>query len=243
MNFKKLLFLVFLLPSILFAQVDSTDIMVQNMMRQQKIVGLSLAVVKNGKTMVNKGYGFANAEHKVPATSETVFRLASISKQFFATAIMKLQEDGKLTTEDYVHKYFPDAPETWKSIQIKHLLSHTSGLKREAPAYDNNKIQPDLAVIKSAYSEISSRERINDVSRPIVHPTIGTAPGSHHLRVHPISKRAIVDRLLSTQRHMARQRTRCVQRRQQTAHQLSWLLYVEGQGITRTSYPLRRPGQ
>lgn len=152
MNFKKLLFLVFLLPSILFAQVDSTDIMVQNMMRQQKIVGLSLAVVKNGKTMVNKGYGFANAEHKVPATSETVFRLASISKQFFATAIMKLQEDGKLTTEDYVHKYFPDAPETWKSIQIKHLLSHTSGLKREAPAYDNNKIQPDLAVIKSAYS-------------------------------------------------------------------------------------------
>ena len=151
MNFKEMLYLTLFLPSLLLAQVDSTDIIIHNMMLKQKIVGLALAVVKNGKATVNKGYGYANAEHKVPVTSETVFRLASISKQFFATAIMKLQEDGKLTTEDFVHKYFPDAPQAWKDIQIKHLLSHTSGLKREAPAYDNYKIQSDLAVIKSAY--------------------------------------------------------------------------------------------
>ncbi len=151
MNFKKIVCLILFVPSLVYAQVDSTDIIIQNMMRQQKIVGLSLAVVKNGKTMVNKGYGFANAEHKVPATSETVFRLASISKQFFATAIMKLQEEGKLTTEDYIHKFFPDAPQIWKSIQVKHLLSHTSGLKREGPAYDNFKIQTDMEVIKSTY--------------------------------------------------------------------------------------------
>ena len=144
-------FLLFLLPSISFAQVDSTDIIVQTFMKQQKIAGLSLAINKNGKILVNKGYGYANLEHRTLATSETVFRLASISKQFFATAIMKLTEEGKLSLEDGVHKFFPDAPETWRPIRIKHLLSHSSGLKREAPAYDNFKVIPDLAIIKSAY--------------------------------------------------------------------------------------------
>lgn len=152
MNCKKICFLLFILPSALFAQVDSTDVMVQTIMKQQKIPGLALAIVKNGETIVNKGYGYANAEHGIATTSETVFRLASISKQFFATAILKLQQDGKLNIEDHLDKYFADAPETWKPIQIKHLLSHTSGLKREAPAYDNYKIQPELMVIKSAYA-------------------------------------------------------------------------------------------
>lgn len=151
MHYKRIFFLIFFLPVISVAQIDSTDIIVQKIMNQQKIVGLSLAVIKNGKAVVNKGYGLANAELKVPVTSETVFRLGSVSKQFFSTAIMKLQEDGKLSIEDNIHKYFPDAPETWRPIKIKHLLSHTSGLQREAPAYDNNKIQPDLMVIKSAY--------------------------------------------------------------------------------------------
>ncbi|RYE50995.1 MAG: class A beta-lactamase-related serine hydrolase, partial [Sphingobacteriales bacterium] len=134
------------------AQVDSTDLIIQRMMNTQKIVGLSLAVIKNGKTLINKGYGLANAEFKVPVTSETVIRVGSLSKQFFTTAILKLQEEGKLGIEDPVHKFFPDAPETWRPIQIKHLMSHTSGLKREGPAYDNNIIQPDLVIIKSAYA-------------------------------------------------------------------------------------------
>jgi len=64
-----------------------------------------------------------------------VIRLGSVSKQFFTTAILKLAEEGKLSIEDSVHKFFPDAPETWRPIQIKHLMSHTSGLKREGPAY------------------------------------------------------------------------------------------------------------
>lgn len=152
MKLIKILFLFILVPSVLVAQIDSTDIIIKKMMEQQKITGLSLAVVKDGKATVNKGYGLANAEHKVAVSSETVFRLASISKQFFATAIMKLQEEGKLSIEDFVHKFFPDAPETWRPINLKHLMSHSSGLKREAPAYNNYKIQPDLLLIKSAYS-------------------------------------------------------------------------------------------
>jgi CubicO group peptidase (beta-lactamase class C family) len=146
------LLLVFLIPSFLFAQIDSTDIIVRQMMEKQKIVGLSLAVIKNGQLVANKGYGLANLELNVPVTSETVIRLCSVSKQFFTTAIMKLMEEGKLNIGDPVHKFFPDAPETWRPIKIKNLMSHTSGLQREGPAYDNFNIQPDINIIKSAYS-------------------------------------------------------------------------------------------
>ncbi|GAB3517872.1 serine hydrolase domain-containing protein [Emticicia fontis] len=121
-------------------------------MEKQKIVGLSLAVIKNGQPIVNKGYGLANVELNVPVNSESVIRLGSVSKQFFTTAIMHLVQNGKISIEDPVHKFFPDAPETWRPIQIKHLMSHTSGLQREAPGYDNFKIQPDIDVIKSAYN-------------------------------------------------------------------------------------------
>lgn len=143
---------LFLLISVLaYGQTDSTDFIVQKIMKEQKIVGLSLAVIKNGKPVVNKGYGLANAEHNVPVTAETVIRLGSISKQFFTTAILKLQEEGKLSIEDSVHRFFPDAPETWRPILVKHLMSHSSGLKRESPAYDNNKMISDLEIIKAAY--------------------------------------------------------------------------------------------
>lgn len=134
-----------------YGQADSTDIIVQKMMKDQKITGLSLAVVKKGKPLVNKGYGLANVEHNVPVTAETVIRLGSVSKQFFTTAILKLQEEGKLSIEDSVHTFFPDAPETWRPILVKHLMSHTSGLKRESPAYDNHKMISDLEIIKAAY--------------------------------------------------------------------------------------------
>ena len=148
---KLLLFSFLLLPTLSFAQIDSTDIIVKQMMENQKIVGLSIAVIKNGQVVTNKGYGLANVELNIPVNAETVIRLGSLSKQFFTTAIIKLMEEGKLSIEDSVHKFFPDAPETWRPITIKNLMSHTSGLQREGPAYDNNKIQPDIDIIKSAY--------------------------------------------------------------------------------------------
>ena len=147
----KILLLLLLVSAVSHAQYDSTDIIVQKMMKQQRITGLSLAVVKNGKTVVNKGYGLANAEHNIPVTSETVIRLGSVSKQFFTTAILKLAEEGKLSIEDSVHRFFPDAPDSWRPIQVKHLMSHSSGLQREGPAYSNHIIQPDQAIIKSGY--------------------------------------------------------------------------------------------
>src|SRR5215207_6716308 len=98
---NKILLLLLLIQVTAYAQTDSTDIIVQKMMKDQRITGLSLAVVKNGKATVNKGYGLANVEWNVPVTSETVIRLGSVSKQFFTTAILKLAQDGKLSVEDH----------------------------------------------------------------------------------------------------------------------------------------------
>lgn len=137
---------------LVYCQTDSTDWIVQKIMDEQKIVGLSLAVIKNGHPVLNKGYGMANVEHNVPVTAETVIRISSISKQFFCTAILKLQEEGRLSIEDAIHTFFPNAPEIWRPIRVKHLMSHTSGLKRESPAYNNSIIQPDIVIVESAFS-------------------------------------------------------------------------------------------
>ncbi|ACP14271.1 putative penicillin-binding protein [Bacillus anthracis str. CDC 684] len=84
-------------------------------------------IVKNGKVLVNKGYGMANKEKQVPNNSETTFYIGSISKAFVATAIMQLKDQHKLNVEDTIAKYIPDFPQG-NSIQLKHLLTHTSGI-------------------------------------------------------------------------------------------------------------------
>ena len=103
---KSKMILLFLSVSVLACgQADSTDIIVQKMMKEQKIAGLALAVINNGKTVINKGYGLANVELNVPVTEKTVIRLGSVSKQFFTTAILKLMEEGKLSIEDHDRFY------------------------------------------------------------------------------------------------------------------------------------------
>lgn len=97
-------------------------------MQKQKIPGVSLAVVRDGKPMIVKGYGFANLEHQVPVKPETVFQSGSVGKQFTATAVMMLVEDGKISLDEKIGKYLGDVPETWANITVRHLLSHTGGM-------------------------------------------------------------------------------------------------------------------
>ncbi len=96
-------------------------------MQQQHIPGLSLAVVKDGQIILAKGYGFANVEHQVPVKPETIFQSGSMGKQFTATAVMMLVEAGKVSLSDPITKFFSDAPESWKNITVRHLLTHTAG--------------------------------------------------------------------------------------------------------------------
>jgi CubicO group peptidase (beta-lactamase class C family) len=86
-----------------------------------------------------------------PARTDTVYKIGSASKQFIAAGIMLLVQDGKIAVDDRASKYLEGTPATWQSITIRHLLTHTSGLAREGPAFDPYKIQPDIDVIKSAY--------------------------------------------------------------------------------------------
>jgi CubicO group peptidase (beta-lactamase class C family) len=88
----------------------------------------ALLVAKNGKVILNKGYGVAIRSENVANTSETVFSTGSITKQFTAAGIMKLEMMGKLTTDDPITKYFDDVPEEKKGITLHHLLTHTSGV-------------------------------------------------------------------------------------------------------------------
>jgi D-alanyl-D-alanine carboxypeptidase len=97
-------------------------------MEKQHIPGVSLAVVRDGKVVLAKGYGLANVELSVPATTDTVYELLSVSKEFTAAAILLLVEEGKVSLDETVPKYLPDSPAAWKDVTVRHLLSHTSGI-------------------------------------------------------------------------------------------------------------------
>lgn len=116
---------------------DDVDLYVERQLRNLHIPGLSLAVVRNGRTVKARGYGLANIELNVPATPATVYELGSASKQFTAVAVLLLAEDGKLSLDDSIAKYFPSAPPAWKPITIRHLLTHTSGIQNHVavPGY------------------------------------------------------------------------------------------------------------
>ncbi|AWC59708.1 serine hydrolase domain-containing protein [Bacillus cytotoxicus] len=94
---------------------------------QSKGFSGTAVVVKNGKVLLNKGYGLANQEKKIPNNSETTFYIGSISKAFVATAIMQLKDQNKLQTEDIVTKYIPGFPHG-EGLKLSHLLTHTSGI-------------------------------------------------------------------------------------------------------------------
>ena len=104
------------------------DQYVQSELAKQHIPGLALGIYREGRIVKAQGYGLSNVELNVPVQPETIFQSGSVGKQFTATAIMMLVEEGKLSLDDPITKYFPDAPAFWQNIKIKNLLSHTSGL-------------------------------------------------------------------------------------------------------------------
>ncbi len=102
----------------LFANIDNTE-----------SPGAAVLIVKDGKILLNKGYGMANLEHKIPITTTTVFDIASVSKQFAGIAISILIEQGKISLEDDIRQYIPELPDFGHTITINHLIQHTSGLR------------------------------------------------------------------------------------------------------------------
>ena len=91
--------------------------------------GAALAVVKGKKVVYTQGYGSANLEYDIPITPTTVFHVASVSKQFTAFAVTMLADSGKLSLDDDIHLHLPEIPDFGKTITIRHLLHHISGLR------------------------------------------------------------------------------------------------------------------
>src|SRR3712207_6718647 len=88
--------------------------------------GVAVAAVKDGAVVHCKGYGYANLEWQIPVGTDTVFRLASITKQFTAAAIMLLENEGKLSLDDPLTSFLPDYPVAGHDVRVHHLLTHTS---------------------------------------------------------------------------------------------------------------------
>jgi CubicO group peptidase (beta-lactamase class C family) len=119
--------------------VDQTDVVdnyVRAEMTKQRIPGLALLVSRGGQVIRAQGYGLANVELQVPVKPETIFQSGSVGKQFTATAVMMLVEEGKIGLEDPLTKYFPDAPPSWKKVTIRELLSHTAGFTDYPKSFD-----------------------------------------------------------------------------------------------------------
>jgi len=104
------------------------DTYIKLQMRKYKIPGLSVAVVRKGRVVKLKGYGFANVEFDVPSDTNTVYQLFSVSKIFAGVAVMKLVEEGTLSLDTPVTDIVSSLPREWRAIHIRHLLTHTSGL-------------------------------------------------------------------------------------------------------------------
>ena len=111
------------------ARADKVDDYIKTEMEKRQIPGLALTIILDGKETKTAAYGFANLELKVPVQPETVFEIGSITKQFTAAGILLLQQEGKLSVDDRINKFFASLPETWTNITVRHLLNHTSGIK------------------------------------------------------------------------------------------------------------------
>jgi CubicO group peptidase (beta-lactamase class C family) len=133
--------------------------------------GCAVGVARNGETLFQNGYGMANLEHDVPITPTSIFHVASVSKQFTAMAVMLLAADGKLSLDDEVRKHLPELPDYGHRITIRHLLTHTSGLRDQWDL---------LSMARGRFEEnrITEADVLEIVSRQ---KALNFAPGSEYL--------------------------------------------------------------
>jgi len=134
------------------ARADPVDDYIGAEMQKMKIPGLSIAVIRDGKIVKLQGYGFANLEARTPASPDSVYRIASLSKPFIASAIQILAAEGKIGLDERISKHLPGTPDSWSDITIRQLLTHTSGIPRDPADYHPYEAQEPMAVITSAYS-------------------------------------------------------------------------------------------
>lgn len=128
-NLGAVLALVVLTGAAASARTDKVDSYITAQMKQKNIPGCGVAILRGGKVEKIKSYGLANVELGVKCTRNSAFEIGSVSKQFTAAAVMMLVEEGKVALDDPISKHIPDTPPAWKDVTVRHLLTHTSGIK------------------------------------------------------------------------------------------------------------------
>jgi CubicO group peptidase (beta-lactamase class C family) len=129
MKMKLLIVLLISINTQILAQKqDSIDLLINKEMTEKKIVGLQLAIVKNGKTVKTGNYGMANLQDSIPVDKNTIFTINSITKAFTGVAIMQLVENGKVNLNSPISTYLDSLPEAWRKVTVRQLASHISGI-------------------------------------------------------------------------------------------------------------------
>lgn len=152
--FFSVLLTICLIPAALGeASTDSdVDRYIQAEMQKRHIPGLALLVARNGEIVRAQGYGFANLELQVPVKPESIFQSGSMGKQFTATAVMMLVEQGKVGLNDPLAKYFPGAPSSWNQVTVRELLSHTGGFGDYPKNFDFRRDYTEAELLKMVES-------------------------------------------------------------------------------------------
>lgn len=145
-------FLVAFMLLALPAEAANLDDIARQEMAKRHIPGLSVAVLKDGKVLALKSYGVSNLETGTPANSQTVYKIASLSKAFIADAVLLLAQEGKLELDDRAAKYVADMPSSWQDMTIRQLLNHQSGIVRDPPDYHPYDAQPLMDVVRNTYA-------------------------------------------------------------------------------------------
>jgi CubicO group peptidase (beta-lactamase class C family) len=127
---------------------DALDKFIHSEMEKQHIPGVSLLVTRSGRIIRAQGYGLSNVELQVPVRPETVFQSGSVGKQFTATAVMMLVEEGKVRLDDPIKRYLNESPAIWNQVTVRELLSHTAGFTDYPKNFDFRKDYTERELLK-----------------------------------------------------------------------------------------------
>jgi CubicO group peptidase (beta-lactamase class C family) len=123
--------------------------------------GCALAVIRDGQVLYKHGYGIANLDHEIPISSKTVFKIASVSKQFTAISLALLARQGKLSLEDDIRKYLPEMPQYSSPVTIRQLIYHTSGIREYPHLLQLAGTRPQDATADEIYKIITRQKELN----------------------------------------------------------------------------------
>ncbi|HEU4853439.1 MAG TPA: serine hydrolase domain-containing protein [Telluria sp.] len=126
---------------------DAIDDMMRAQMQLNHVPGAAVAVIRNGQVEKMQAYGVANLEHNVPVTTSSAFQIASATKIFTGVLLAHLADQGKLSLDDPVTRYLPDAPATWAGITLRHLGNHTAGFGMSEPGPTSETMEQAVAAI------------------------------------------------------------------------------------------------